>query len=110
MRLTATAQRADSRGARAGWITLHVFALFITLGLPFTIWLLGSNLSFGSTSNAVVCWADGSAHVGVEGYAYQIWTPSLFLSITAGWGKFTFSQAKGIGTFRSYVGHHNDSC
>ncbi|KAK5116835.1 hypothetical protein LTR85_009095 [Meristemomyces frigidus] len=100
MKLAATAQRHDSPGALAGWITLHVFALICTLGLPFAIWILGITVTthFGSNDeSATVCWADGSAHVGVlTGYAAQLWVPSLFLSITFGLGNFTFSQAKGI--------------
>jgi len=113
MRLTATELRRD--GIRK--LVMHYFAILaFVVALPVTVGNLGS-LTRGS-DGGVVCYADGSIQIpsvappkahayDYDGFYFtdqgegdvrkQAWVPSLFLSITLGFGNFTYVEAKGTG-------------
>lgn len=52
-------------------------------------------------TGAMTCYPDGSAQYrypwGEQTTSKPAWLPSLYLSVTLGFGNFTFSQAKGLG-------------
>ncbi|KAK5696263.1 hypothetical protein LTR17_024368 [Elasticomyces elasticus] len=115
MKLTATELRIDS--GRKPAILLVIF-LAMVLAFPLVIGNLGA-LTQESGQSAVFCYPDGSVRFAKQYHhndpSYyppwgedsryglnsgtlrkQAWMPSLFLSITLGFGAFTFPEAKAI--------------
>ncbi|KAK5674213.1 hypothetical protein LTS10_013050 [Elasticomyces elasticus] len=115
MKLTATELRIDS--GRKPAILLVIF-LAMVLAFPLVIGNL-SALTQESGQSAVFCYPDGSVHFAEQNHhnkpSYypprpedghgdpstnslrkQAWVPALFLSITLGFGEFTFPVAKAI--------------
>ncbi|KAK4891031.1 hypothetical protein LTR27_010362 [Elasticomyces elasticus] len=105
----AVAQQWDSNQTFRAWMSVHALILLaICPGLPLlAAWAAGSFSSpqYAATAAQVItCFANGRAHFQMppsqfqDSYAKprQAWVPSLFLSITLGFGNFTFSTAKGM--------------
>ena len=94
------------RRALAGTISLHVSLILgaVACIVILSIVVPGTN---DDDHERVVCYADGSAHV-LGGFPWpgtipEALVPAQFLSITDGFGNFTFAQAKTIGTCRCII-------
>jgi len=99
MKLTAAEPEHDSKWRLGRKITLHVVILLVVcICFPVLIQQVGKKTN-DTHGHSIICYEDGSAHLVVnsDDQHYQAWVPSLYLSITLGFGGFTFSEAKGIG-------------
>ncbi|KAK5741520.1 hypothetical protein LTR17_003958 [Elasticomyces elasticus] len=103
MKPIATKQRYDSHRRYKGQVWLHWIILgVVVVGLPAMILTVGTKVTGkrGPDTQVMSCYPDGSAHYrdpfDTESPPKQAWMPSLFLSVTLGFGTFTFSEAKVI--------------
>ena len=98
MKPPAAERSNDTSWRLAKWITVHTVLLLLTIAIvPFVV----ARFNYPSTAPAlpsVTCTADGSAHISSgDDDLPQATAPWLYLSITLGFGSFSFSAAKLIG-------------
>ncbi|KAK5705929.1 hypothetical protein LTR17_021220 [Elasticomyces elasticus] len=102
MKLISPKQKLDTSYHLRRTIALHAgFLVIVAIIFPAMILFAGftGTAHHLDDTNGMLCFSDGSAHLFGKGMAplrAQAWDPSLFLSITLGFGSLTFPAAKGI--------------
>ncbi|KAK5692156.1 hypothetical protein LTR97_011330 [Elasticomyces elasticus] len=102
MKLISPKQKLDTSYHLRRTIALHAgFLVIVAIIFPAMILFAGftGTAHHLDDTNGMLCFSDGSAHLFGKVMAplrAQAWVPSLFLSITLGFGSLTFPAAKGI--------------